>query len=69
MAQLTDDEDFVELINLIAHPRRPKVYRNRANHFEIWDDDEFRARFRLSKEVVQFIVNEVRDEITSLTNR
>ncbi|KAI4468974.1 hypothetical protein MML48_2g00018845 [Holotrichia oblita] len=66
---LTDDEDFLELVNIVMHPRQPKVYRERTNEFNKWSDEEFRDRFRLSKPVVEYVINEIADEISSESNR
>ncbi|KAI4455646.1 hypothetical protein MML48_9g00004124 [Holotrichia oblita] len=66
---LTDDEDFLELVNIVVHPRQPKVYRERTNEFNKWSDEEFRDRFRLSKPVVEYVINEIADEISSESNR
>ncbi|KAJ8928921.1 hypothetical protein NQ314_018447 [Rhamnusium bicolor] len=68
LEDLTDDEDFLELVKLEAFPRAPRNFRNRENHFLKWNENEFRERFRLSKETVQLIVDEIRDEISFLKN-
>ncbi|KAJ8913125.1 hypothetical protein NQ315_006043 [Exocentrus adspersus] len=41
---LTDDEDFIELIDLVVRQRRRKVFRQRENHFQNWNDTEFIKR-------------------------
>lgn len=69
MDHLTDDEDFLEVIEIVRHPRRPQVYRERPNHFEKWRDHEFMQRFRISKDSVRFVVDCVSEEIASKTNR
>lgn len=69
MNDLTDDEDFLELYNIIQHPRRPQTYRHREDHFAKWNDGEFHARFRLSKNVVRFITNEIAEAISHRTDR
>ncbi|KAJ8964653.1 hypothetical protein NQ314_004724, partial [Rhamnusium bicolor] len=61
--------DFLELVELEAFPRAPRNFRNRENHFLKWNENEFRERFRLSKETVQLIVDEIRDEISFLKNK
>ncbi|KAK9681280.1 DDE superfamily endonuclease [Popillia japonica] len=67
---LSDDEDFLELVNIVMHPRQPKVYRERTNEFnKMWSDEEFRNRFRLSKPVVEYVRDEIADEISSESNR
>jgi hypothetical protein len=69
LGELTDDEDFFELYQLVQHPRERQVYRVRENHFTKWRDVEFKERFRLSKEVVQFVIEEVSEIISSQTER
>ncbi|KAG5874082.1 hypothetical protein JTB14_033431 [Gonioctena quinquepunctata] len=43
---LTDDEDFLELVELELLPRAPRNFRMRDNNLFKWNDEEFRARFR-----------------------
>lgn len=67
---LTDDEDFVEVINVIRNVRRqPQNYRNRPDHFVIWNDDEFLNRFRFTKQGVRFITEQIAPQITSATEQ
>ncbi|KAJ8970895.1 hypothetical protein NQ314_000982 [Rhamnusium bicolor] len=40
----------------------------RENHFLKWNENEFRQRFRLSKETVELIIEEIKDEILCLRN-
>ncbi|KAK9679368.1 DDE superfamily endonuclease [Popillia japonica] len=63
--ELTDDEDFIELLNIEL--RIPRVFRERINHFEKWNDNEFKQRFRLSKPVVKFVIDKIAGEISSKT--
>lgn len=70
LLDLTDDEDFVEVINIIRNTRRrPQNYRNRPDHFVIWNDDEFLSRFRFSKQGVRFITQQISRQITSATEQ
>lgn len=66
---ITDDEDFLELVHHVVHPRAPQVYRDRPDHFNIWNDTEIKARFRLEKQVVRFIIDELSEQISSVTDR
>jgi len=43
----SDDEGFVDIIH-----RRPNNVRRRPVHFDEFDDVDFHARFRLSKECI-----------------
>jgi hypothetical protein len=42
-----------------------QTFRERANNFEKWNDCDFRHQFRLRKDVVRFIIEEIHDEISS----
>lgn len=66
---ITEDEDFMEVINNVLHPRAPQNFRERPNHINIWNDTEFKARFRLEKDVLMFITEHISDEISSTTDR
>jgi hypothetical protein len=55
------DEEFVI--------RRPKLVRERINHFEMWDHDEFVDRFRLSPQTVTRLVEEVQHDVEHQTDR
>ena len=68
LGYITDDEDFLELVDIVRHPRRQRVVRHRINHFEEWDDDNFKNRFRVSK-AVHRITDLIGDNIASHTNR
>lgn len=69
LLELTDDEDFVEAIEVLINARRqPKKYRDRIDHFVAWNDEEFLQRFRLSKPGVRFVINQVEAEISSPTD-
>lgn len=51
--EISEDGDFVELVNLIANERRiPRVFRQRPDYFRRLRDFEFVERFRLSKPTV-----------------
>lgn len=69
LENLTDDEDFLELIEIEAFPRAPRNFRQRENHFLKWSENEFRERFRLSKGTVELIIDEIADEIVCLKNK
>lgn len=49
--------------------RRPKIYKNRKNYFEIYDELDFFERFRLTKTAVQGILQEIEHMIKLPTNR
>lgn len=61
--ELTDDEDFLQILNGFVQPRRPQTFRNRPSHFEIWTDNEFKCRFRLEKRTVRFLIDQISEDI------
>ncbi|KAJ8913058.1 hypothetical protein NQ315_006559, partial [Exocentrus adspersus] len=70
LLDLTDDEDFVEVINMLRNVRRrPQNYRPREDHFLSWNEEDFIKRFRLSKNGVRYIVNLISDNIRSPTQQ
>lgn len=44
-----EDDNILRYIRHINKRRKDRVVRPRPNHFAIWDEKEFIARFRLSK--------------------
>lgn len=69
MEELTDDEEFLELVDHFLHQRIPQVYRDRPDHFLKWNENDFKKRFRLSKHVVNFITDSIAEVISSRTNK
>jgi len=63
-----EDDDFNDLMVMIAFPRRQRNFRQRADHFTHWRDNEFFDRYRLSKTTVRFIINLIGDRICSRTD-
>ncbi|KAF0706476.1 Uncharacterized protein FWK35_00023526 [Aphis craccivora] len=63
-----DDNDY-ELIQFLNYQRRVYTVHQRLDHFEKWDDHDFRVRFRLGKDVVLQVVEYIEDEISSQSNR
>lgn len=66
---LTDDEEFMEVALIIGFSRKRKKSLERSNHFTKWRDEQFFSRFRLSKNSVYFILDHIKENITSPTNR
>lgn len=69
MEELTDDEDFFELVQMILNPRCKRIIRRRPDNFNMWRDEEFIARFRLSKVAFEYILNQIEDIISHPTDR
>ena len=61
------DLDFLDDVNQVLRPER--VYRDHSNPFEYYSDDEFRKRFRFTKEGTMFILNLISEELEHGTNR
>jgi len=62
-------EDEVNFVQHLDRPRVVRIHRNRTNQFTKWDDMEFYRRFRLSKNVVNIILERLRERLESPTNR
>lgn len=58
----SEDEDFENVIY-----RRPKIIRQRPSYLEEFDDVDFHARFRLSKDSVITVLAEIEQEISHKT--
>lgn len=65
--ELTNDEDFMEMAMIIAFPRKRKMFLERPNHFTKWRDKQFFNRFRLPKKCVYFMLNYIKEHISSST--
>lgn len=70
LEELTDDEDFVDVVEMLGNVRRKHPhFQERKNYFDILTDDEFIQRFRLSKQVSRFVIERIREQIMSPTDR
>lgn len=58
----SDEEEVIRI-------RRPKLYRKRIDGMEKYDDVNFFERFRLQKETVTALLNEIEDDIKLPTQR
>ena len=56
------------LYNTRRSLRRERVFRDRLNPFDIYDDNEFYQRFRFDKASVQFVINYFGENLESTTN-
>jgi hypothetical protein len=65
----SDNEDIVNIIERLNHPRKKRIYRNRLDHYSIWYEIEFYNQFRLSKHVLNVILTLILDKIQYPTNR
>ncbi|XP_030762453.1 putative nuclease HARBI1 [Sitophilus oryzae] len=69
LGELTDDEDFLELVRQHERLRRPQTERFRPNNFEKWNDVDFKKKFRLAKPIVNYLIEEISGLIASKTNK
>lgn len=60
----SDDEDIIRYLY-----RRQKTFKLRKNYFHDLDDIEFKMRFRLSKNSVLLVLNNIEGELTFPTKR
>lgn len=58
----SEDEEILLL-------RRPKVYRERVNYYDSLNVTEFKERFRLNKQSVQVLLQQIQHLFIHLTNR
>jgi len=63
------DSSLFELACIIGFPRQAKTIRDRPDHFQVWRDNEFLQRFRLTKTTVKFILDVIETKIASPTDR
>lgn len=49
--------------------RAPSKYHKRGNHFEKWNDCEFIKRFRMSKNTCSMVLDLIKPDIESITNK
>lgn len=60
----SDDENDQE-----QHRRRRRKFKQRTNYFDELNDIEFKMRFRLNKQSVLLILEEIREKLEFFTNR
>lgn len=68
LLEIIDDDDQ-EIVNFINYQRRIYTIRIRVDHMNIWDDLDFRARFRILKDVVLQVLGFINDQISSRSDR
>lgn len=64
---LTDDEE--DIIQIVEAPRDPRVFRDRIATLDYWNDKEFIARFRVSKQSTEDLIELVGDQLRHITDR
>lgn len=64
----SDDDDQLFVTYLAMH-NRPRIIRDRTNFFELYDDDKFRERFRLTKVTTLTLLTKIEKELEYLSDR
>ena len=57
------------ILKIFRNHEKKKVFRNRMEDLEMWDDDEFFMRFRLKKTTVKELLFKIEFHLKSKTNR
>lgn len=63
----SDDDDDDDLLE--ENERRPYILRNKPQHIEIWDDVDFFSRFRLKKQTVLMLLQNIEEQLLILWNK
>jgi len=63
------EDDNVEIVEFLNYQRRTYTIRVRINHMEFWDDQDFKVRLRISKEVVIEVLGYINEQISSQSYR
>ncbi|XP_067208429.1 putative nuclease HARBI1 [Linepithema humile] len=58
----------VREVNAIRN-RDPRVFRNKMDAFKIYNDREFRQRYRLTKECARYVISLVEERLSPLSGR
>lgn len=53
-----EDED-IEFIKVIEAPRHDRVFKPKQDNLNLWTDEEFLKIFRLSKQTLRVLLNEI----------
>jgi hypothetical protein len=72
MADLDNILEEIDLINEdmnIDPPENRYTYRLRKNPLDEFSESEFKKRYRLSKDTARYVVNLIRNDIKSASNR
>lgn len=64
-----DNEDDMDDEEIIAMQRRPRIFYERVNFIELYDDHDFINRFRISKDTFATVLRLVEKEISPPSQR
>lgn len=62
----SSDEEALDAVRLLP---RPRVFRDRSNPFDMYDERDFKLRFRLGKDTVMDILREIGPQLEHVTHR
>lgn len=63
------NDDDQEIVNLMDYQRHVYTIHLRVNHMTIWDDQDFRAKFKISKDVVFLVLGFINNQISLQSGR
>ena len=66
---LTSSDDEIEEDIYVFIRRRPRIFNERVNFFDNFDDIDFQTRFRLSKVCVRDLLNQIEGVLSHATER
>lgn len=66
---LIDEDEDEEYTSIKFADKREKKFRHRVDYLTEYDEVEFIKRFRLSKQSFSFILNRIKSEIKTNTER
>ncbi|KAI4455761.1 hypothetical protein MML48_9g00015774 [Holotrichia oblita] len=49
--------------------RRPRIFRHRTNPFDVYDEIDFKSRFRFNKDTVHFLYEHIKPSLKTITER
>ena len=68
--QEDDDVDDLEMFQIFSYINRSeRIFKDRTNPFDLYDENTFRQKNRLSKGLVVNLTSLLKDELESITNR
>ncbi len=65
---LEEKDEFHGIVYLVAFPRQVKQYFKRPNYFEFYSENKLVECFRLSKDIVRFLLEKKGPRIPSTTS-
>lgn len=60
---VSDDDE--EIIEFLMRRNRPRVFQNRIDHFNKWNDAEFFRRFRMKKPTFMYILGKIENTLST----